>query len=91
MPQTVWQELGARLREVAREEAVRSSPPVRRGTVVRPNPLVVDLDGELLDAGDEDVEVDQALKTTPPAKGDIVRVQTDGNGDYLISGVIKSG
>jgi hypothetical protein len=86
---TVWEKIAERLREHAEEQVWTHSPPVRRATVLRPSPLSVELDGEVLDRGDDDVEVDAALITTPPAVGDVVIVHTDQHGDYLISGLVK--
>jgi hypothetical protein len=86
---TVWERIGQRLREHAEEQVWTHSPPVRRAKVLRGSPLSVELDGETLEREDEDVEVDAALITTPPAVGDIVMVHTDQHGDYLISGLVK--
>lgn len=88
---TVWEKIGVRLREHAVEQVWKHSPPVRRARVTRASPLTVDLDGDVLTRGDDDVEVDQGLITTAPAVGDIVMVHTDQHGDYLITGVIKVG
>lgn len=86
---TVWEKLAERLKEHAEERVLEYSHPVRRGKVLKGNPLSVDMDGETLERGDDDVEVDAALITTPPAVGDIVIVHTDQHGDYLISGLVK--
>jgi hypothetical protein len=89
---TVWERIASRLEERTVETVKNTAPPVRRGKVTKATPLTVELaDGDILTRGDEDVEVDNALITTPPAVGDLVRVHTDEHGDYLISGVIKVG
>lgn len=86
---TVWHEIGKHIREVARTEARAASPPVRRATVLVVVPLTVDLgDDEIISVDDEDVEVDRKLLAEPPGVGDVVRVHTDGHGDYLIGGII---
>lgn len=53
--------LGRRLREVAREEAKRASPPTLRGTVLRSDPLRVEVAGRILEEGEDDVEIDRRV------------------------------
>lgn len=89
---TVWDDIAATLEERTATVAREASPPVRRGKVVRANPLLVELaEDHVLEEGDDDVELDEAVKTTRPAVGDIVRVHTAEDGDYIISGTIKGG
>jgi hypothetical protein len=88
---TVYDDLADRIRQLARHEARSSSPPVDRGTVVSATPLVVDLGGGLvLEEGDPDVEFDRGVLSDRPAKGDAVRVHSDGQ-DYIVTGVIEAG
>lgn len=92
MAGTVYDELVARIRGLVRDEAPQASPPVGRGKVVSPDPLVVDLgDDVVLEEGDPDVEFDRKLLTTDrPANGDAVRVHADGEG-WIVGGVIDGG
>ncbi len=88
---TVYDELADRLRSMVRDEAPVASPPVTRGRVISPTPLVVDLgDEHLLEEGDPDVEFDRALLADRPAAGKSVRVHSDGE-DYIVSGVLEGG
>lgn len=87
----VYDELADRLRGLAREKAREASPPVERGKVVAADPLVLDLIGSdvVLEEGDPDVEIAKPLLVDRPDVGDTVRVHVDGDGDYILSGVIE--
>lgn len=89
---SIWDEIADALDERTTTVAREASPPVRRGKVVRADPLIVELaEDHALEEGDEDVELDEALKTDRPEVGDLVRVHTAEDGDYIISGTIKGG
>lgn len=90
----VWGELAQELRGTAQVEARKASPPVQRGRITRLDPLEVTLDDDThLSEEDEDVEFARDLKAVGADVdvGDTVRVHQDGNGDYVISGVIDGG
>lgn len=88
------QQLADRIREVAREQALHASPPVRRGTVLHSNPLRVEYGDAILEEGEDDVEIDEALKLDRPDPDTIVRVHVsvdDDDRSYLIEGRILDG
>jgi hypothetical protein len=90
---TVWNEIVAELGGLAGRTVHNVSPPPRRFKVRNADPLVVEeLHGDLvLEEGDPDFEVEEALKTTRPAAGDLVLVDTDAHGDYVARGRIADG
>lgn len=88
---TVWEQIAARMRGIAGETVEAKAPPVRRGKVIKASPLIIDLGEFTIEEGDEDVEIDEALKQTRPEVGDLVRVHTADDGDYIVSGTIKGG
>lgn len=85
----VYDELVDRLRGLVGERAVEASPPVSRGKVIEVEPLVIELDDDVVvEEGDPDVEFDRAVLAERPEVGDTVRVHADGE-DYIVSGVIE--
>lgn len=84
----VFDALADKIREVAQSEA---PPPVERWKVARSNPLVIeDMTGEVvLEEGDPDVEFDAMLLALRPDRGDLVRVHSDGDGDWIVSGAVE--
>lgn len=92
MARTVFDDLVDRLVDLVHDEAPRvTAPAVERGIVVVTEPLIVDIgDDLLLEEGDPDVEFDRALLADRPAKGDAVRVHSDGDA-YIVAGVIEGG
>jgi hypothetical protein len=87
---TVYDELATRLLGLVHDEAPKAAgPKVTRGEVVSGDPLVIDLGDELLlEEGDPDVEFGREVLQDRPAKGDVVRVHSDGD-HYIVAGVIE--
>lgn len=86
--------LADRIKAVAREQAQDASPPVRRGSVLHSDPLRVEYGATILEEGEDDVEIDEALKDDRPVPGTIVRVHVSVDGEdrsYLIEGRILGG
>lgn len=93
---TVYDDLATRIRGVARDHARAESPPTLRFRVASTGPLVLDqIDGDLvLNEGDPDFTIADAVDTGAPAAGDVVLVEQTGasdNPEWFATGVVKRG
>lgn len=89
MASDVWRELAAKIRSVARTEALNVSAPPTKWRVVATAPLqLVSLkdENDVLVEGDDDFDVGDGLD---PSKGDIMLVHEDHAGDYVAIAVVK--
>jgi hypothetical protein len=94
---TVWADIAQRVRHVSREETRNVSPPVQRFQVTRVLPLRLEevAGSEVLEEGDPDVEIGQALKLKDlegnrvVAVGDLVAVHQDEHKDWIASDVVR--
>lgn len=77
------------MRRIARQEAVRVSPPPRKFRVVKLSPFTVEAlgsDARLVE-DDDDFEIGRFVKSEAEV-GDTVLVSTDGNGEHTAHGLI---
>lgn len=83
-------ELASRL--VSMHERTRRAH-VERFKVVQGAPLVIEqIHGNLiLEEGDPDFEIADAVDTAAPVKGDMVLVHQGADGDWVATGVVKRG
>lgn len=88
---TVYDKLAARLHGIVadRTRAIAAD----RFKVVKANPLVLrQIEGDLvLEEGDPDLEIADAVDTAAPAVGDMVVVHQGADGDWIATGVVKRG
>jgi hypothetical protein len=94
---SVWDEIAHGVRHVARGQVRASGPAVERYKVARVLPLRLEavVGDEILEEGDPDLEVGQALKLQDVngnrviKVGDLVVVHRDGRGDWIASDVVR--
>src|SRR3954471_24406314 len=96
MAHSVYDDLAARFRDLARHHAREVSPPTMQFTVKAAAPLVIEqIDGDLvLEGGDPDFTVADTVDLAGPAIGDMILVEQTGphdNQEWLATHVVKRG